>query len=86
MSKVLLHFMTELGPRTLVVEIGDAATARAVVNTHLAAGSQASVVEEMPRMSLKGHMAKHRRAKARAVKVKLPAASNVTPMKKRGRA
>lgn len=81
--KVLLYFATALGQRTIVAEIGDAATARAVVNAHLALGENAAVVEEMPRTSLRDHMAKHKKAMTKAARAKpteLP--SNVTPLKK----
>jgi hypothetical protein len=81
--KILLHFMTAIGPRTIVVEIGDRATAQAVVNAHLGLGELASMVEEMPRLSLKDHMAKHKRAKGRAEKLKvITTPSNVTPLRK----
>ncbi len=55
--KCLLHFMTAIGPRTIVAEVGDQATAQAVVNAHIAEGNLACLVEEMPRISLKDHMA-----------------------------
>lgn len=81
--KALLHFTTALGPRTVVVEIGDDQTARAIVNAHLASGEQASLMDEMPRLSMKDHMAKHKRAKARAAKLTVvPRADNVTPLRK----
>jgi hypothetical protein len=55
----------------------------AVVNAHLGLGELASLVEEMPRLSLKDHMAKHKRAKGRAEKLKvISTPSNVTPLRK----
>lgn len=81
--KVLLHFATAIGPRTIVSEVGDAMTAQAIVNAHLALGEMASIVEEMPRLSLKDHMAKHKRAKGRASKLTvITTPSNVTPLRK----
>jgi hypothetical protein len=83
MSKVLLHFRTELGPRTIIAEIGDASTARAIVNAHLANGEGAALVEEMPRTSLKDHMTKHKKALAKAAKLTVvPRADNVHPLRK----
>lgn len=83
MSKVLLHFCTEIGPRTVVAEISDAATARAVVNAHLAVGELASLVEEMPRLSVKDLVAKRKRVMARDIKMVSIPALNVTPIRKR---
>lgn len=78
-----LHFRTELGARTVVVEIGDSATARAIANAHLALGEMASVTEETSRISLKAHMAAHKKRAAKAAKlVVVPRAVNVTPLRK----
>jgi hypothetical protein len=82
--KALLHFATALGARTVVAEIGDVDTAQAVVNAHMASGGRASLVEEMPRVSLKDHMTKHKRAMAKTkVKVVSVTPSNVTSLAKR---
>jgi hypothetical protein len=82
--KILLRFATAIGPRTIVAEIGDRETAQAIVNSHVAANFAATepaahLVDEMPRLSLKAHMAKHKRARVKVVSA-LPA--NVTPMRK----
>lgn len=71
--KLLLNYQTVMGARTVVVEVGDHATAAAIMAAHqsLLASSQkfevpmeevptACLVEEMPRYSLKEHMARHR--------------------------
>lgn len=79
--KALLHFRTALGPRTIVAEIGDAETARAIVNAQLANGEQASLVEEMPRISMKQHMASHKRKRAK-IKLVSSTPSNVLSIRK----
>lgn len=85
--KLLLCFRTELGPRTVVAEIGDRATAQAIVNAQLALGEGASLVDEMPRLSVKAHMAKHKRAMAKAAREPTTVApGNVTPIKQRRKA
>lgn len=90
--KALFRFSTVLGPRTLIAEIGDRATAQAVVNAHLALVDSemldcpsASLVEEMPRLSIKTHMAKHKRTKAKAARqaAVVATSANVTPIRKR---
>jgi len=79
--KVLLRFSTAIGPRTVVVEIGDRDSAQAIVNAHLASEQLAHLVEEMPRISMKDHMAKHKRAKARSkIKVASVTPDNVTAL------
>jgi len=80
--KALLHFRTDLGPRTIVAEIGDYETARAVVNAHLASGEQASLCDEMPRLSMKDHLARHNRAKAKAALRVITADPKVTSIRK----
>lgn len=83
MSKLLLHYQTSLGPRTIIAEVADRDSAQAVCNAHLALGERASLVEEMPRLSIKDHMAKHKRTQARAKKLTvIEQPSNVTPIRK----
>jgi hypothetical protein len=82
--KALLHFTTTIGPRTVVAEIGDQVTAQAVINAHLASGELAQLVAEMPRLSLKDHMTKHKRAMAKGmVKIASVTPDNVTSLVKR---
>lgn len=86
MSKLLLRFTTNMGPRTIVSEITDDLAARAALNSHLALGEYGELVDESPRMSLRDHMAKHRRAMARSkIKVVSTRPSNVTPLRKGAR-
>lgn len=68
--KLLLHYRTALGPRTIIAEVSDEATAQAVRAAHQALGEGASLVEEMPRMSLKAYIAAHRKKQER-VKLKV---------------
>lgn len=82
--KALLRYRTTIGSRTIIAELGDADTARAIVNAHLALGEYGELVEEMPRISMKAHMASHKRKRAKLKLVSvLP--ENVTPIKKAGR-
>ncbi len=60
MSKLLLHYQTTLGARTVVVEVGDRVTAYAILSAHQGCGEMACLVEEIPRYSLKQHMERHR--------------------------
>lgn len=84
--KALLHFRTDLGPRTVVAEIGDAVSARAIVNAHLALGEQASLVEQMPRLSMAEHLARHAKKRQRtALKLASVLPANVTPIRARKR-
>lgn len=83
MSKLLLHYRTTLGPRTIIAEIGDNATARAVLNAHQGFGEQAALVEEVPRHSLSEHLARHKRKQAKAALRALPA--NVTVLDRKAR-
>lgn len=87
---VLLRFATNLGPRTIVVEMSDRAAAQAAVNAHLAASEPCSpecpsavLVEETPRLSVKDFMARHKRAMAKAAKLTvISTPSNVTALRK----
>ena len=63
MSKCLFHWRTTAGPRTVIVEISDAATAQHIVNAHLALGEQASLGPEATRVDLKAHLARHRKCR-----------------------
>lgn len=58
--KVLLHYSTELGGCTVVVEIADAERAKAIMRAHQHLGELAHVAEEVPRHSLKEHLRKHK--------------------------
>lgn len=82
MSKLLLHYRTTLGSRTVVAEIGDEATAQAVRAAHQALGEACALVEEMPRLSMADHLAKHRKKVARAKLRVIQAAPNVTPLRR----
>lgn len=79
--KAILRYRTALGARSIIAELGDADTARAIVNAHLALGEYGELVEEMPRMSLKQHMASHKRKRAK-IKLVSTLADNVTPLRK----
>jgi hypothetical protein len=85
--KLLLRYRTSLGPRTIIAEIGDAATAQAVCNAHLALGEEAALCDESTRFSLKDNRAKPRRKRDRAaLKVVSSLPENVTPIAKAKRA
>jgi hypothetical protein len=69
--KLLLHYQTELGGVTVVVDQQDEARARAVMRAHQALGETAAIVDTVPRCSVKEHMAKHKR-RANKAKVVTP--------------
>ena len=83
--KILLHYKTTLGPRTIVAEVGDVQTAWAVTSAHQALGEQAALVEEMPRISMQDHLAKHKRRKARPALKVIEIAPNVVGIKRRAK-
>ena len=60
MSKLLLHYQTTLGGRTVVVEVGDQVAASAILSAHQGTGEMACLVAEIPRYSLKQHMEWHK--------------------------
>ncbi len=81
--KLILNYRTALGPRTIIAEVADLSTAHAVRSAHQALGEDASLVEEMPRLSMAEHLAKHKKRNVRA-KIKLiEAFPNVTTLKRR---
>ncbi len=59
--KLLLRYITLLGPRTVIAEVADTNTAWAIQSAHMAMGGESSLCEEMPRLSLATHLEKHRR-------------------------
>lgn len=77
--KLLLHYVTAIGPRTIIAEVADTESAQAVCNAHLALGENAALVEEMPRLSMKGQMAKLKRAHAKLKVITRP--DNVTSIR-----
>ncbi len=75
--KLLLRYMTLLGPRTVIAEVADTNTAWAIQSAHMAMGGEATLCEEMPRLSLATHLEKHRR------RIKLvPSNTTVMPLKR----
>ena len=65
--KVMMRYDTDLGPRTVVVEVGEPETARAIAESHRflcgtehAESPEAFCLEEVPRASLKSHMQRHK--------------------------
>lgn len=64
--KLLLRYRTSLGPRTVIAEIADEATAWAVQCAHAALGEESALVEEMPRISLSDHIAAHAKRRDKA--------------------
>ena len=81
MAKLLLHYRTTLGPRTIIAEIADKETASAVMNAHLALGEQASICDESTRISMKDHLARWKETKALPKPVEVPA-PNVTNIRR----
>ena len=82
---LLLNFATAIGSRTVVVELGDAESARAILCAHQALGGYAALVEEVPRLSMQDHLAKHRRKQARAAIKAVEAVPNVAPFKRKAK-
>lgn len=80
--KLLLRYGTTIGPRTVIAEIADRETAQAVRAAHQAAGEEAELVEEMPRISMKDHLIRHRKQIARASKLKTRILTNIIPIKR----
>lgn len=80
--KLLLRYHTAIGPRTIIAEIGDEATAQAIRAAHQASGEDAALVEEMPRLSLQDHMVRHRRRVERAALKLIASDPKVTPIKR----
>ena len=80
--KLLLRYHTALGPRTIISEVTDEATAQAVRAAHEALGETASLVEEMPRLSMQAHMNRHRKQQKRAALRLIASDPKVTPLKR----
>ncbi len=79
--KLTLRFQTNIGPRVGVLEVSDEAAAIAILNAHLAGGSEGALCPEMPRLSMKDHIAQHKRKQKRARSKAVPA-PNVLPLRK----
>jgi hypothetical protein len=80
--RLMLNFVTALGGRTVIAEVADAETAWAIANAHMATGGNASLLEEIPRQSLKDHMAKNRRPRRKLKVIARP--ENVFSIKRKG--
>ena len=86
--KLTLRFLTEIGPRVGVLEVSDEITAKAILNSHLGQNGNPDdefpcgmLVSEMPRLSMKDHLARWREAKALPKPVEVPA-PNVTNIRR----
>lgn len=81
MAKLLLHYRTTLGPRTIIAEVADRETASAVMNAHLALGENASLCSEMPRLSMRDHQARRRKSREKAALKVIASDPKVTPIR-----
>lgn len=71
--KLTLRFQTNIGPRVGVLEVSDEITAKAILNSHLGQNGEpddeipcGALRDEMPRLSLSNHLAKHRKSREKA--------------------
>ena len=87
--KLTLRFNTTIGPRVGVLEVSDEITASAILNAHLGQNGEAddevpcgAIRMEVPRLSLRDHLSRHKRRQERAGLALVQADPKVTRLRR----